>query len=161
HLKTVADIGTVRAEHDFNSHFTLRNQFRYANYDRDVLITEARILGTVTLATPLAAIQVNRGQLGSVSTETFLDNQLDLTANFNTGFIRHRFVTGLEGSRETSDPTRPTWSNVPTTSLISPNTNDVFSGTSVISTSVKTSAVSGAAYALDTMSLGRYIDLTG
>jgi catecholate siderophore receptor len=118
HLRTQADIGTAKIEHDFNSHFTIRNQFRDANYHRDVLITEPRVAGAVTLATPLAAIQVTRNQLGAISDETFLDNQLDLMAHFKTGFIQHSFVAGAEGGRETSDPTRPTWTNIPTASLL-------------------------------------------
>ena len=42
YLRTYDDIGTARVEHDFNKHLTLRNQSRYANYVRDVLITEAQ-----------------------------------------------------------------------------------------------------------------------
>ena len=37
YLRTYDDIGTAKVEHDVNSHITLRNQARYANYVRDVL----------------------------------------------------------------------------------------------------------------------------
>lgn len=161
HLTTQADIGTAKIEHDFNSRFTIRDQFRNSNYHRDVLITEARPLGTITLATPLASIQVSRNQLGAVSDETFLDNQTDLTARFRTAFIQHTLVTGVEISRETADPTRPSWSNVPTASLLAPNTSTPFSGTSVVATRVQTTAVSASAYALDTLHFGSHFDLTG
>ena len=105
-LRTYDDIGTAKVEHDFNSHITLRNQFRYANYARNVLITEPRI-NNATLTTPLSAMIVTRNQLASNSTETFLNDQLDMSAHFETGKIRHNFVTGFEAGRETSDPTRP------------------------------------------------------
>ena len=41
YLKTNVDMGTVKFEHDVNSHITFRNQARYAHYHRDVRITEA------------------------------------------------------------------------------------------------------------------------
>jgi catecholate siderophore receptor len=161
YLRTYDDIGTAKVEHDVNSHVTLRNQVRYANYVRDALITEAQIPAGVTLATPLSSIAVTRKQIGVNSTETFLDEQLDLTAHFQTGFIRHDVVAGIEAGRETSDPARPTWTNVPATSLLDPNPDQEFSGNAAITSRVHTAAITTAAYVLDTMKLGRYWALTG
>ncbi len=161
YLRTYDDIGTAKLEHDVNSHITLRDQARYANYVRDVLITEAQIPAGVTLATPLSSIQVTRHEIGVNSTETFLDNQADMLAHFDTGFIHHDVVTGVEAARETSDPTRPTWTNVPTTSLLNPNPYQALTGTETITSSVHTTAISAAAYVLDTMKFGRHWDLTG
>jgi len=161
YLRTYDDIGTAKAEHDVNKHITVRDQLRYANYVRDVLITEPQIPSGVTLATPLSSIQINRHEIGVNSVETYLDEQLDMMAHFNTGFIHHEVVTGIEAGRETSDPTRPTWTNVPTTSLLNPNPDQVLTGTETITSRVHTTAVSEAAYVLDTMSLGRHWDLTG
>src|SRR5262249_2343282 len=56
YLRTRDNIVTLREEHDFSAHVSIRNQTRYARYDRDVRITEAQILGTVTPATPLSQI---------------------------------------------------------------------------------------------------------
>ena len=88
YLRTRDNIATVRAEHDFGAHFTLRNQSRYARYDRDVRITEPQATLTTTagiaptLATPLANIVINRNELTSNSVEAFLANQTDLTRAF-------------------------------------------------------------------------------
>jgi catecholate siderophore receptor len=161
YLRTYDDIGSARVEHDFNSNFTIRNQVRYANYVRDVLITEGQVATPVTLATPLSAMTVNRKQIGVDSTETYLDEQLDVTAKFRTGFIQHSFVAGVEAGRETSDPTRPTWTNVPSTSLLNPNPDQAFAGSETITSRVTTTSVTAAAYALDTMHLGSHWDLTG
>ena len=161
YLRTYDDIGTARIEHDVNSHVTVRDQVRYANYVRDALITEAQIPTGVTLSTPLSSIMVNRHQIGVNSAETFLDEQLDMTAHFETGFIRHDLVAGVEAGRETSDPTRPTWTNVPTTGLLNPNPEQVFSGNAQVTSIVNTAAVTAAAYVLDTMKFGRHWDLTG
>jgi len=144
-----------------NKHITVRDQLRYANYVRDVLITEPQIPSGVTLAMPLDSIQITRHEIGVKSVESYLDEQLDMMAHFNTGFIHHEVVTGIEAGRETSDPTRPTWTNVPTTSLLNPNPDQVLTGTETITSRVHTTAVSEAAYVLDTMSLGRHWDLTG
>jgi len=160
YLRTYDDIGTVRVEHDVNSHITLRNQVRYANYVRDVLITEAQITGTKP-GTPLDAIQVTRHEIGVHSVETNLDEQLDLTANFKTGFIQHTLVAGIEAARETSDPTRPTWSNVPGTSLLNPDFNQTLTGTAPITSIVHTTAYSQGAYMLDTLRLDRHWILSG
>jgi catecholate siderophore receptor len=161
-LRTYDDIGTIKAEHDFNSHFTLRSQVRYANYVRDVQITEPQ-LGTppasgttlvpYPIGTPLSAMTVNRNELAANSTETYFTDQLDLTANFNTGFLHHTLVTGVDAGRETSDPVRPKFTNVPRTSLLDPNPEQPFSGTETISSIVHTKANTVAAYALDTIRL--------
>jgi catecholate siderophore receptor len=158
-LRTYDDIGTAKVEHDFNSKITLRNQVRYANYARNVLITEPRI-NDATLATPLSDMTVTRNQLASKSTETYLDEQLDLIAHFETGAIRHSFVTGFEAGRETSDPTRPTYT-APETSLLSPDPSQQLFGNPGIRSSVNDSAVSTGVYAVDTAKLGRHWELTG
>jgi catecholate siderophore receptor len=165
-LRTYDDIGTISFEHDFNQHITLRNQARDANYERDVRITEPQIISSVTgvaptISTPLSQMIVNRNELSSNSVEAMLDDQLDVTMKFKTGFLKHTLVTGAEGAKETSDPTRPKWTNVPTTSLFNPNPFQTFSGTETISSIVHTTAISGAAYVLDTIQLGRMWDLTG
>ncbi len=161
YLRTYDDIGTAKVEHDVNEHVTVRDQVRFANYVRDVLITEAQIATPVTVSTPLSDMTVNRHEIGVNSTETYLDEQLDMTARFQTGFIGHTLVSGVEAGRETSDPTRPTWTNVPTTSLLDPNPGQAFSGSAVTTSIVHTTAVTTAAYVLDTMRLGKKWDVTG
>jgi catecholate siderophore receptor len=161
YLRTYDDIGTAKVEHDINSHVSIREQVRFANYKRDALITEAQIPAGVTLATPLSSIQVTRHEIGVDSVESLLDQQLDLSAHFQTGSIRHDLVAGIEGGRETSDPTRPTWTNVPTTSLLNPDPYQTFAGTATITSNVQTTSLTAAAYVLDTMKFGRHWDLSG
>ena len=154
-LRTSDDIGTARWEHDVNSHVTMRDQVRYARYQRHALITEAQIPTTVTASTPLDSIVITRNEIATDSMETYLDEQLDVTANFKTGGFEHTLVSGIEVGRETSDPTRPKYINVPGTSLLDPDPDQPFSGTPVPSSKVSTTAISGAAYALDTVKIGR------
>ncbi len=160
-FRSYADIGTIRVEHDVNSNFSLRNQARYADYRRAIQVTESRLPTPVTPATPLESITVNRNQIDARSSETFLNDQLDATLRFRTAAIQHTMITGVEGGRETASPVRATWSNVPGTSLLNPDPATPFSGTSVTSSRVNTVAVSGGAYALDTVKLGRRVEVSG
>jgi catecholate siderophore receptor len=155
YLRTDVDIATAKVEHDFNSAITLRNQVRYGHYKRDALITEARIAGSPDPDTPLEDISVTRNQIAALSLETYLGDQLDLTFRFRTGFAEHTVVTGVEGGRETSSPIRFAWSGVPGTSLLNPDENQPFSGTSAVSSNVNTLAISFGAYAVDTVKLNR------
>src|SRR5262249_39592520 len=78
-----------------------------------------------------------------------------------TGFIGHELVGGVEAGRETSDPTRPTWTGVPSTSLVDPDPDQTFSGSATITSRVHTTAVSTSASALDTLTLGRNWNVSG
>jgi catecholate siderophore receptor len=164
YLRTYDDIGTIRVEHDVNAHVTLRDQIRYANYVRDVLVTEPQLLTTgptaVKPSTPLSAMLVNRHEIGVNSTETFFDDQLDVTARFDTGFLHHTLVAGVEGGRETSDPTRPNYT-APATSLLHPNPNDLLNPNPTISSKVNDRALTAGVYAIDTVSFGQRWELTG
>jgi catecholate siderophore receptor len=166
YLRTRDNIATIRAEHDFGSHFTLRNQSRYARYDRDVRISEPQATltttgGTPTLSTPLSQILINRNELTNDSVEAFLANQTDLSANFKTGFVQHNAIGGVEFDREDSDPIRPKYTCVPTTSLLSPDYTQPFAGIAAPSSNVHTRANTAAGYLTDTMKLGHHGGLSG
>jgi catecholate siderophore receptor len=161
YLRTDVDIATAKVEHDFNSSITLRNQVRYGHYKRDALITEARIAGTPDPSTPLEDISVTRNQIAALSLETYLGDQVDLILRFRTGFAEHTVVTGVEGGRETSSPTRFLWRGVPGTSLLNPDENQPFSGSSTVSSNVNTLAISFGAYAVDTVKLNRQWSVIG
>jgi catecholate siderophore receptor len=161
YLKTDANVGTAKLEHDFSGTMTLRSQLRYANYNREALITEPQIPTGVTHTTPLSNIAVTRHEIAVNSVESFLDEQTDVVALFHTGAVRHTFVAGVEAGRETSDPVRPTYTNVPSTPLLAPNPYEAPSGAETITSIVHTTAYTAAAYALDTISLGSKVELTG
>jgi catecholate siderophore receptor len=160
-LKTDVDMGTAKLEHDFNPYISLRSQVRYANYAREARITEARVATGVTPDTPVADIEVLRNQIAVDSGETFFENQTDVIFTFRTGFIRHKLVTGVEAGRETSDPIRFAFTGVQGTSLLHPDTKDIFAGEQSIRTRVNAATVSVGSYALDTLRLGQRWELTG
>ena len=106
YLKTNVDMGTVKFEHDVNSHITLpqpgplralpsrRSHYRGADR-RDHSRTPTRS------ATPLGQIDVLRNQITVNSTETFLEDQADVTMRFRTGSLRH--TAGRGSGRRTRD----------------------------------------------------------
>lgn len=171
-LKTDVDMATLKVEHDIAEGSLARNQLRYANYVRKAQITEPQLnnasAGAITPSTPLDQIRVNRNQITVDSTESFLWDQADVTANKTIFGVRHLAVAGVEGGRETSDPVRPTFNapqivngkvvsinTVPTTSLLHPDDNQTFSGSSLPSSNVHTTSTSVGVYALDTIEIGK------
>ncbi|HEY1462500.1 MAG TPA: TonB-dependent siderophore receptor [Terriglobales bacterium] len=175
YLKTNVQMGTAKFEHDFSPNITFRNQARYAHYARNVRITEAQITGTfdgaaLNPSTDLDDIVANRHEIAVNSLETFLDDQADVTFQFHTGFLRHNLVSGVEASRETSAPVRPTYVTctptvltncTPFTSLEDPDPSEQFEGTISTTTYTHVDALSAGAYVLDTMRFGQKWELTG
>ena len=161
-LHTQADVGTVRVEHDYSSDLTIRDQIRYASYGRQWRDMEPQVITTgVTAATPISAISVNRALQGGNSTETFLQNQMDLLAKFKTGTFEHTLAVGWEIGPEASKPTYNNGLNIPATSLLSPNENQAFSGTEFARVRVATHAFTVGAYAIDTIKLDAHWEIAG
>ena len=161
-LHTTADVGTIKAEHDLAPGVTLRDQFRYAAYERHWRDMEPQVITTgVTAVTPLSAIKVNRALQGGYSRETFLQNQMDLLADFHTGPIEHNLAAGWEIGPESSKPTYDNGLNIPTTSLLNPNENQPFSGIEFPRVKVSTTAFTVGAYLIDTLKFGTHWQLSG
>jgi catecholate siderophore receptor len=161
-LHTTADVGAIRVEHDFTDDITLRDQIRYASYGRQWRDMEPQVITTgLTPTTPLSAISVKRALQGGHSQETFLQNQMDLTAKFDTAFVEHTLAAGWEIGPEASKPTYDNGLNIPTTSLLSPNENRPFSGTEFAQVRVVTTAFTVGAYLIDTLKFGPHWELSG
>jgi catecholate siderophore receptor len=137
HLQTNDDILTVKANHSFdgNGDIDLHTIGRWANYPRDVQITEPQICSNVSVSTPVGGyvaalptsalnthlpcpytqstppelITVNRNQIQIKSVEGDLWDQTEVTAHFKTFGIRNDFAGGVEGGREVSNPTKTSY----------------------------------------------------
>ncbi|MDD1146765.1 TonB-dependent siderophore receptor [Pseudomonas sp. TNT2022 ID357] len=91
--KTSEDSGTIKIEHDLNDNLTLSNSFRLSRSTLDYIVTnpdDSR--GNVANGT------VYRSPKSRNSTSKGWTNQTDLSAKFDTGFIEHSLVTGIEFS---------------------------------------------------------------
>jgi catecholate siderophore receptor len=179
-LRTNPDIVTGRVEHDFHLPVTLRSSLRWANYGRNVRITEPQVPSTPAFSTiggvrmvaclPPACfpinydpnqVQVRRNQITSKSNEDILWEQTSLVARLKVAHVENSVVLMLEGGRERSSPQRTTYS-VPNTSLLDPNPYDIFAPTSAV-LGAKTHVVS-TSYGLnllDTLKLTPWLQLSG
>lgn len=179
-LRTNPDIVTGKVEHDFHLPVTLRSSLRWANYPRDVRITEPQIPSTPVFSTiggvkmvaclppacfPInynpSEVQVRRNQIASKSVEDMLWEQTSVTARLKLAHIENNVVLMLEGGRERSNPQRTTYT-IPNTSLLNPNPNDVFAP-SVVTLGAKTH-VASTSYGLnllDTLKLTPWLQVSG
>lgn len=160
------DIFTARYQHEFNDSVSLSDTLRYARYEFDYQFDSPKLGHDVPPpATPLATILVGRDSPSSSGVMTNLDDQIDLAARFNTGYITHTLVTGLEVARQSSDLYRyrnPFDSNndwIPETPLLDPDPYETRPVEPVASTQ-RTVAPSGGAYVMDTLGFGPYVALT-
>ena len=164
---TEVDVFTARYRHDFSDSVSLDDTLRYGHYEFDYRFESPNFGDDApTATTPLADVLVGRDAPDSSGVETNLDDQLDLTADFQMGFIAHTLVAGVEIARQTSDVDRyrnpfdndSNW--VPETPLLDPDPNETRPAEPVTSIQ-RTAAPSGGAYVIDTVGLGRYVSLTG
>ena len=160
-LNTEADIFTLKIDHDISETMTLRDQLRYGNYTRAMRASAAKTTGTFTPDTDVDDISVTRSEINTQSTETVLQNQLDLTTQFKLGDTEHTFLIGVEASRETSSPTRYTITDVPGTNLGNPDENDTFTGTYTAPRIVTATSETIGIYTLDTVKLNEQWELVG
>jgi catecholate siderophore receptor len=134
--KSNTDQFTLRAEHDFGSNITLRNTARFSHTFQGYSFllpddSTGNVVGTSATNTVNGGVTnfINGGYVWRrantrVGTTDSLINQTDLTAKFNTGFIKHSVATGLEFSSE--DASRGTYV-LATGSTVTPrcNTNTI------------------------------------
>lgn len=164
-LKTSVNMGTVTAEHDWGASMQLRNQARYANNYRDAQITEPQTnnanAGLITTSTPLGAVKVYRNQISVSSNEGLLWDQMDFIARGSFLGMKHTIDIGAEGGRETSDPTRYSFTGVPLASLLRPDENLPFTGTGQVNTITHVTSFSTSVHGLDSIELNRTWEVAG
>jgi catecholate siderophore receptor len=188
YLRTSPDVVTAKAEHDFGSFATIRNVLRWANYPRDVRVTEpqvntaatvvsptaigAPVIATCAIAgtaaascyaanTPLSAVTVKQNQLDVRSTEDMLWDQVTLTGHFNFLHISNDGLIIVEGGRERSSPTRNAYT-LPYVSLLSPNPYAAFAPTTA--TTGLTGHITSQSYGVgfsDTLKLREWLLVSG
>jgi catecholate siderophore receptor len=151
-----ADIGTLRLDHELNDMFKFRNQTRYGQTTRNFIVSKPEYAA--------GASTVTRANRSRDSEDTILLNQSDLTSVFDTGFINHTLVAGIELSRETSENRNraPTTGSLPAADLFDPNPGDPFSVNPAFSGARSEAQVDTVGvYAFDTLKLNEQWELVG
>ncbi|EPJ78109.1 putative outer membrane ferric siderophore receptor [Pseudomonas sp. CFII64] len=162
--KSKNDSGTFRIEHDLNDNLTLSNSLRMSRSTLDYIVTnpdDSR--GNVANGT------LSRSAKSRNSTSSGFVNQTDLSAKFDTGFINHSLVTGVEFSYQDTHNRNYNVLNaaggaIPTicspallrsgdcTSLYNPTPKDAWNGTITDSLAyTDTDTKTSAAYVFDTL----------
>ena len=152
-LKTSADIGTVKLEHDVSDWLTVSLQSRHAAYARFEQAGKPALAASVTPTTPLSSATTTLVDFTLKSVETQFQNQLNALAKFSTGWIQHDLVAGGEYDFEASDPRYAT-NNGLTNTLLNPNENQIFAPTLTFQrANIRTTTNTEGGYFTDTMKL--------
>jgi len=160
YLETDADIASASVSHRLSDAVRVDAQVRYADYERDVRITEPLITPVPPAGTPPEQISVYRYVFSGPSDEELLTTQALARLDLGSGRVRHALVTGLEWSSEQSAPTFAFGAGVPGTSLLSPDTTQPFVGALDPRIVADTESDTLAVFALDTLKLGDAWNIT-
>lgn len=148
------DVATVLFEHDFSDTLKLRNISRAGRTTRDSVITAPRFAGTGST--------LNRQFQSRDQEDSVLSNQTNLTAEFNTGTIRHTLTTGVEFAYEESENKARTADAAPQTDLFNPNAHDPYTGKISYSGARQEAEVfSAAAYVFDKIEFNDQWEVNG
>jgi len=111
--RTVTDVFTARAQHQFNDAITVRNTFRMGSYWRELNATAPRIATTTStgaafnaLTTPLGQTLIRREPQVRTGYDSIIVNQTEALLALQTGPISHRALVGFEVGRESSEVVR-------------------------------------------------------
>ncbi len=159
-LDTQVNVLTAKAEHDLDGDVTVRNTLRLGQYQRQFRISEV-VLAPGTLATtPLNSVQAARNMWQGNSVESVADDQLELSAKWNTFGFEHQIVAGAEFAWEYSRPLFENTTGVPTVNLVNPPQHQTFPGTPFARLISETSARSLGLYGVDTITLNPQWEVT-
>ena len=154
-LNTDDDIFNAKMDHSFSATWRARTIFRYSRAERAFRITEPQIARGTPADTPLSQISISRLFFDGSSTDEFFQNQTDVTAEFNTGALRHTLIFGGDIAVESPNTVLRDNFGIPATSLTNPET--IFfdsSATSFVRLRSRPRSTGLGLFALDTIEFG-------
>ncbi|WP_394780550.1 catecholate siderophore receptor Fiu [Undibacterium sp.] len=163
-----ADMFTARVEHDFNSKVKLLNTTRYGKTKQNYLLT-AFMGTTANLLTPVITNPATWTLARSTRTikdqqNEILTNQSTVTADFETGAIKHTVVAGLELTNEKQLTYGYNGTGtLPAANLYNPNPHVAATGLNLVRNGVRTdgSTNTQSAYLFDTLKLNEQWQING
>jgi catecholate siderophore receptor len=156
---TLTDIVTARLAHDFGNGIRLSNTTRYGSWSREVSATAPRAIGAIGPNTNLNDVNINRQAQVRNGYDSLWLNQTEVTANVNTGFIRHALLAGFEISRESSEVVRFSQTGRPTARFFSPDSLQTGNYVTTPNSDVRTVADTYAFYATDQIKIGEMFEV--
>ncbi|CAG4908851.1 TonB-dependent receptor [Paraburkholderia gardini] len=181
--RTMQDVQqfSARIQHRFNENLTLRNQTQIAHYSTEARETNAASVLTGPLASstaltngnyttlPLSSLYVKlQGKDRNINDHS-LYNSTDLEAKFNTGFVKHDVIVGVDLSHETysNQSFAATTPGLPSNTLaivplIDPTYTTRPANVNEVATNLAESSANGIGlYMNDTISLGEHWKVVG
>ena len=169
YFKTDVDIATLRYKHEFSDDYAIINTARIGNYNfQNEKVSPVFGDGFVTFpGQSPAGILVGRDDPASSGTQLNLTDQMDFKAHNDFGYVTQDLTIGIEIGRETNDLTlyeNPfdadnNW--VPKTPLLNANPHESLPRVEPVAARNYTAGRVQAAYLIDTLHIGPYVDLTG
>ena len=155
--KVDAHVLTNKFEHEFTRDLKVVNTTRYTKVDR----FQRNVFPEPSPTSLSATWTPNRAQVAI--TNTMVANATDVIAKFNTGFLEHTTITGVEVNQETRDFTRNNYARQAGTSLLDPNAYRYGGIVQSPSASQVTygEATDIAFYAADQIKINQYFELLG
>jgi len=181
--RTIQDVQTLNAriEHRFNDNLKLRNQTQFSHYSTEARATNAASVLTGPLPTSTALTNGNyttidpsrlfvklQGKDRNINDHSVY-NSTDVEAKFNTGFIKHDVVAGVDLSHETysnqsfatTTPGLPS-NTIAIVPLVDPTYTTRPSNAKTVATNLAESSANGVGiYANDTVSIGDHWKIVG
>ncbi len=156
--ETYYDGVTAQVEHDLDSGALLRNTTRYSYAQNNYIVTKPNYPGA--LGSTATATMTRESRSRNADTEV-LANVTDLSGAFDTGRFGHRYVAGVELSREETRNRGYTLSPSSITGdLYNPDPSDPYTGSiDPASNFANTTVYTQAVYLLDTIALAPQWDL--
>jgi catecholate siderophore receptor len=157
YLKARVNEGTLIIEHDFNDNLTLHEQLRLSDAHRDLRVTQGQLDDEDTPpGESLDDLDVERVEIDGISDERDVDNDVNLQWKGSKGPFDNQVVLGFEYLHQSADPRRsePSWTGVPSTSLLHPDQGDLFTGFGYTSIIVNGHADTYSEYLTDTLKIG-------
>lgn len=148
------DIGTAIFEHDFSETLRFRSLFRVGRTTRDSVISAPRFAGDSTT--------LNHQFQSRDQEDTIYSNQTDITAEFETGALKHTLTAGFELTREESENRARATDVTPQSNLFHPNPTQNWTGRIFHTGAYSAADVDSAAlYLFDKVEIGEHWEVNG
>jgi catecholate siderophore receptor len=145
--------GTLTIDHKFNDSIAVHNITRYQWSDRFSKVTPGGILTPLTPGQPLSSIVVTRSRAGRDENESIMANQAEALFKFDTWFLKHKLVAGIDLAHQTYNRQTLTLTPGPDTSLTDPDNFPPGIYSTVDGARFKSSALSEGFYLVNDMQI--------
>ncbi len=158
-----ANMFTAFVEHDLAPNVTIRNTTRYGATDQEYNLTGINAITVVNAADP-STWTVSRSRQGKDQRNEILTNQTNVTAELQTGAVKHSLSGGVEFIHEKQTNKTlglATGTSQAAANLYNPSVGDVFQPLVYTGASTSGETNTAAVYLFDTIKLNEQFQING